>query len=109
MSAPRSGAPPTAVQPWQLACAEVAPDMVLDLRGHDRFVRGHLPGARCVPYLAFQHEAEQLCEGAQLVLVVDAGGARAAEMATWLSGRGVRTAWLEGGMAAWKGPLETRP
>ncbi len=109
MSAPRETPLPTPILGWQLMCGEVTPGLVLDLRDPDHFARGHLTGARCLPYLAFQAEALGLCVGAELVLVVDPRGARAAEMATWLAHRGVRAGWLEGGMAAWKGPLETPP
>ena len=40
------------------------------------------------------------------ILLVDEGGARAAEMAVWLSARGRQAHYLVGGLAAWRGPLE---
>lgn len=97
---------PLAVQAWQLLCEEVQPATILDLRQPDRHARGHLPGARCLPYERFQGEVLQLPDLAQPVLLVDPGGARAAEMATWLRARGVQAGYLEGGMAAWTGELE---
>lgn len=97
---------PLAVQGWQLQCGEVQPDCILDLRQPDFFRRGHLPGARNLPYERFQAEALHAVQGARAVLVVDPGGARAAEMATWLRARGVPAAFLEGGLAAWTGALE---
>lgn len=45
----------------------------------------------------------------ECVLVVDPAGARAAEMATWLRARGVEAGYLEGGYAAWTGPLVKDP
>ena len=41
-----------------------------------------------------------------LVLVVDPGGARAAEMAVWLRRHGIDASYLVGGYAQWTGPLE---
>lgn len=94
------------VQPWQLQCGELAPGQIVDLRAPDRFARGHLSGAINVPYNDFQEDAPGRLDPARSVLVVDPAGARAAEMATWLRARGFRAGYLEGGMAAWTGPLE---
>lgn len=100
---------PFAVEAWQLLCDEVVPDQVVDLRQPEYFRRGHLPGARNLPYERLQAEAEALLDPARSVLVVDPGGARAAEMATWLRARGFDAGYLEGGLAAWTGPLEKPP
>lgn len=100
---------PFAVQPWRLLTGEVVAEQVVDLREPDRFRRGHLPGALNVPYNAFQEEAPERLDPSRTVLVVDPGGARAAEMATWLRARGFQAGYLEGGMAAWTGPLERTP
>ncbi len=109
--APFPGAPlfPFVVEPWQLQTGEIRPDRVLDLRVPERFARGHLAGAVCVPYNDFQERAEELVGPGETALVVDPGGARAAEMATWLRARGVQAGYLQGGMAAWLGPLERGP
>jgi rhodanese-related sulfurtransferase len=96
---------PFAVEAWQLQCGEVQPAQVVDLRQPDRFARGHLPGARNLPYERLQAEAEALDRG-RSVLLVDPAGARAAELATWLRARGFDAGYLEGGLAAWTGPLE---
>jgi len=85
---------------------EHAPDLVLDMRSAERFRRGHIAGAINLPYERFQSEAEARSAGVGWVLVVDPGGARAAEMAVWLRGRGIQAAFLQGGMSAWVGPLE---
>ncbi len=94
------------MQPWQLQTGALQPEQILDLRAPDRFARGHLRGAVNVPYNAFQEEALQVLDPDRTVMVVDPGGARAAEMATWLRARGFRAGYLEGGMSAWIGPLE---
>ena len=78
----------------------------MDLRGADRFARGHLEGAINLTYNEFQEEAPRRLDPARSVLVVDPAGARAAEMATWLRARGYQAGYLVGGMAAWLGPLE---
>lgn len=96
---------PFAVEGWQVLCGEVTPDQVIDLRQPDRFARGHLPGALNLPYERLQAETDRLPPGRSLLLV-DPAGARAAEMATWLRARGFDAGYLEGGLAAWTGPLE---
>lgn len=98
---------PFVVQGWQVLTGELRFDRVVDLRPEDRYARGHLPGAVHIPYTAFQEEALERLALGETVLVVDAGGARAAEMATWLRARGYQAGYLEGGLAAWVGPLET--
>ncbi len=95
---------PLGVHGWQLLCGEVAPDRIVDLREPEAFARAHLDGAENIPYRLIQAETHRLDPAASLLLV-DPGGARAAEMATWLRARGFDAAFLEGGYAAWTGPL----
>ena len=97
-----------AVHSWELLSSEVEPDLILDIRSHDQFLRGHLPGAVNLPYERFQAEAESMAASADNVLVVDPAGARAAEMAVWLRGRGLNVRYLKGGMSTWRGPLEAK-
>ena len=94
------------VHGWELQCGAVAPGRVLDIRPSDAFGRGHLKGSTNLPYNDFQDEVLDLIVAGERVLIVDAGGARAAEMATWLRARGLAAGYLEGGLAAWTGPLE---
>ncbi len=96
-----------AVNAWQLTSEEVKPDLVLDIRDKTVFDRGHIPGSINLPYERFQAEAEELASQSALVLVVDPGGARAAEMAVWFRGRGRTACYLRGGLATWRGPLES--
>ena len=76
------------VEGWQLQCGEVLPDCVLDLRTAAQFARGRLETAKNLPYNRFQAEAEEWTDGYRVILLVDEGGARAAEMAVWLCARG---------------------
>ena len=94
------------VEGWQLQCGEVLPDCVLDLRTESQFARGRLETAKNLPYNRFQAEAEEWTDGHRVILLVDEGGARAAEMAVWLCARGRPAHYLVGGLAAWRGPLE---
>jgi len=96
---------PFAVEGWQLQCEEIAVDRILDIRPVEGFLRAHLEGAESVPYTDFQDDVEGLLEAGQAVLVVDSGGARAAEMAMWLKQRGHDAAYLKGGMSGWSGEL----
>lgn len=97
-----------AIEPWQVVCGEVRPEQILDIRQPDQFHRAHIPGAVNVPYGDVQERGPAALDTQQTVLVVDPGGARAAEMAVWLRGQGFSASYLEGGMAAWTGDL-TRP
>ena len=94
------------VEGWQLQCGEFLPDCVLDLRTEAQFARGRLETAKNLPYNRFQAEAEEWTDGYRVILLVDEGGARAAEMAVWLCARGRPAHYLVGGLAAWRGPLE---
>jgi len=100
---------PLAAQPWELLCGALRPARIFDLRAPEAFARGHLAGAECLPYERFQGEVLGLLAAVALaeddVLIVDPGGARAAEMAVWLRTRGLPARFLEGGYAAWTGPL----
>jgi rhodanese-related sulfurtransferase len=95
------------VEGWQLQCGEVLPDCILDLRTEAQFSRGRLEASRNLPYNRFQAEAEALTLGGGLILLVDEGGARAAEMAVWLGARDRTVHYLVGGLSAWRGPLES--
>jgi len=99
---------PLAVQPWQVVCGEVVPQQILDIRQPELFARAHIPGAVNVPYGEVQARGPAALDTGRTVLVVDPGGARAAEMAVWLRGQGFEATYLEGGMAAWTGEL-SRP
>jgi rhodanese-related sulfurtransferase len=94
------------VHGWELMAGAVKPNCILDLRTDLQFKRGHLPNSRNLPYNQFQADAEQAAVDHEWVLLVDDGGARAAEMAVWLRARGVDARYLVGGMSAWRGGLE---
>lgn len=98
---------PLGIEAWQVVCGEVRPDQILDIRQPDQFARAHIPGAVNVPYGDVQDHGPRALDPAGTVLVVDPGGARAAEMAVWLRGQGFVASYLEGGMAAWTGDLDT--
>ena len=96
---------PFEVHPWQLQCGELSPDRILDMRDPPAFAKAHLHASENVPYHQFQVDCLPLLLPEQTVLVVDPGGARAAEMATWLRRQGVQAGYLSGGLAAWTGTL----
>ena len=96
---------PLAIEVWQVVCGEVVPEQILDIRQPDQFERAHIPSAVNVPYGEVQQRGPAALDAARTVLVVDPGGARAAEMAVWLRGQGYSASYLEGGMAAWTGDL----
>ena len=94
------------VETWELASESVVPDVIVDIRTVEQFGRAHLHKAINLTYNDFQLLALKTIDPTASVLLVCAGGARAAEMAVWLRGNGVQAQYLVGGMAAWRGPLD---
>ena len=94
------------VETWELASEGVVPDVIVDIRTTEQFAKAHLHGAINITYNDFQLVVLDEIDVSASILLVDAGGARAAEMAVWLRGKDVRAQYLVGGMAAWRGPLE---
>ena len=101
-----STATPLAIAGWQIQCGEFVPDLVVDIRQPDAFEKARLRGAINIPYeqLQLRGVAELSAQGQ--VLVVDPGGARAAEMAVWLRRHGIDASYLVGGYSQWTGSLD---
>ena len=97
---------PIDIAGWQLQCGEFTPDVVVDLRQPDAFSRARLHGAINIPYEQLQARGPAELEPGQQILLVDPGGARAAEMAVWLRRHGLAAHYLVGGYANWTGELE---
>lgn len=95
------------IHSWELENQIFTPDCIIDMRSAEQFAKGHIPNAQNVPYECFQVEAEPLVTEGDSVLVVDQGGARAAEMAVWMRARGWDGRYLSGGMSGWRGALES--
>ena len=95
------------IHSWELENQLFSPGCIIDMRSVEQFSRGHIPNAHNVPYECFQVDAESLVVEGKPVLVVDQGGARAAEMAVWMRARGWDGRYLSGGMTAWRGVLES--
>ena len=94
------------MQAWELGPGMEAPPCVIDLRTAEQYSRGHIPHSVHLSYNQFQADAPELVSDFSWVLLVDEGGARAAEMAVWLRARGAEARYLVGGMSKWRGPLE---
>ncbi len=95
------------IEAWQLIEGALPEAQLVDLRDPEAFARGHLHGAICLPYAQLQVEAEGRLDRARPVVLIDGGGARAAELALWLRQRGFEVGYLVGGMARWVGELAT--
>ena len=95
------------VEAWQLIEGALPDPQLIDLRDPEAFARGHIPGAQALPYEQLQAEAESRIHRARPVVLLDGGGARAAELALWLRQRGYDAGYLVGGMARWMGELAT--
>ena len=94
------------METWELASSAVVPEVIVDIRPPEQFERAHLHGAINITYNDFQLHVLKLVDLEAHILVVDSGGARAAEMAVWLRAREANAQYLVGGMSAWRGPLE---
>ena len=101
-----STAIPLGIAGWQIQCGEFEPDLVVDLRQPDAFAKARLHGAVNIPYEQLQLRGIEELSARGHVLVVDPGGARAAEMAVWLRRHGLDASYLIGGYAQWTGSLE---
>lgn len=97
---------PLDIAGWQLQCGEISPDVIVDIRQPGLFARAHLAHAENIPYEQLQDRGPKELPGRGHVLVVDPGGARAAEMAVWLRRHGIPASYLVGGYAQWTGLLE---
>jgi rhodanese-related sulfurtransferase len=76
--------------------------VVIDVRSADEWAEGHIPGSRNVPDPSGGSDLGELPEGKRL-LVIDADGSRADEVAEALAGDGREVAAIEGGMDSWDG------
>jgi rhodanese-related sulfurtransferase len=97
---------PLAVEGWQLQCGEIQPSVIVDIRQPEAFAKARMASALNIPYEQLQARGLAELTGRGHVLVVDPGGARAAEMAVWLRRHGVSASYLVGGYAQWTGPLD---
>lgn len=91
---------------WQLQCGEISPDLVVDIRQPDAFAKARIKTAINIPYEQLQARGPAELVNKGHVLVIDPGGARAAEMAVWLRRHDIQASYLVGGYAQWTGPLE---
>ena len=93
------------IEGWQLIEGTLPAPQLIDLRDPESFARGHIPGAVNIPYEQLQVIAEGRLDPTRPVVLLDGGGARAAELALWLRQRGHDAGYLVGGMARWVGEL----
>ncbi|MER7832307.1 rhodanese-like domain-containing protein [Streptomyces sp. NPDC052644] len=93
---------PSALTPEQ-AHARLHELTVIDVRTPGEFASGHLPGAHNIPLDHLDTALPALRSAADRgdLLVVCASGARSAEASRRLADRGIATATLSGGTAAW--------
>lgn len=84
--------------------------VLLDTRDLADFEEGHLPGSFHCPVHELSRREKELPPPASTVVVIGEAGRRGAAGAVFLllAGRG-SVLLLEGGFAAWDGPVETGP
>ncbi len=104
-------APP---EPLGIAAAEVAARLqeeprgfvLVDVRETVELDRGILPGAVSIPLSVFPEKAAAL-DPAREVICTCEHGVRSLQAAAYLRQQGYRARSLDGGFAAWPGPVET--
>lgn len=100
-----------ALRAW-LNDAGFADPAVLDVRHHDEFRTGHLPGARHVPYEELGERLDEVERFSPIItycMMRQHGAARSVNAAALLRGHGYQAWALSGGISAWEGanlPLE---
>lgn len=85
--------------------ASAQPPVVVDVREPEEFAEGHIPGCRLVPLGSLMGRLGELPKDQPLVLVCRSG-ARSAMATQALNQAGFQAANMEGGMMAWRGPVE---
>lgn len=94
-----------------LAAAQANGAVVVDVRGQEEYVAGHVPGARLVPLDELPGRARELPRHRR-VYVACATGSRSAVAVDWLSSAGFDAVSVSGGTNAWRRagyPLVTGP
>lgn len=76
--------------------------VLLDVREHDEWQRGHAPGAQHIPMEEVPARLAEIDSAAQLYVVCKVGG-RSLRVAQFLQGHGFDPANVDGGMLAWAG------
>jgi rhodanese-related sulfurtransferase len=81
--------------------AELGPSTILlDVREHDEWNRGHAPGAQHIPMGEVPARLEEIAPGAHLLVVCKLGG-RSLRVAQFLKRQGYDAVNVDGGMQAW--------
>ncbi len=94
-----------------LAAARADGAVVVDVRGSEDYVVGHVPGARLIPLADLPGRAGELPRRGR-VYVVCASGSRSAVAADWLANAGFDAVSVSGGTDAWRSagfPLVSGP
>jgi rhodanese-related sulfurtransferase len=76
--------------------------VLLDVREHDEWRRGHASGATHIPMGEVPARMYEIDSGAELFVVCQAGG-RSLKVAQYLQRNGFQPASVDGGMLAWVG------
>jgi rhodanese-related sulfurtransferase len=86
-----------------LAAALVQPGAsIVDVREHDEYVTGHVPGARHVPLAEVPSRPDAFAPGAGgVTYVICRSGARSLRACEYLAARGLAVVNVAGGTMAW--------
>lgn len=79
-----------------------SPLVILDVRSHDEYQSGHIPGAKLIPLNEIRGRLNELPKDKQ-ILCVCRSGARSGSAVGHLTGAGFDAVNLSGGMISWQG------
>jgi rhodanese-related sulfurtransferase len=85
------------------------PPTIVDIRSPDAFRRGHIPESRNLPLARLTQEVDELTDAEHVVTVCPHGkeSVKAARLIASYEGFDGRVDRLDGGLAAWDGPMES--
>ncbi len=87
----------------QVAIGDLPDDaVILDVRDHEEWDRGHAPGAIHIPVDELADRLEELPQATGPLPVTCRGGGRAGRAVAYLRGRGLDVANLTEGMLGWQ-------
>jgi len=82
------------------AAASADDNVLLDVREHDEWMSGHIPGAIHIPMGELMSRVGELDRGKRIVCICRSGG-RSARITMWLGQQGFDAVNMTGGMHAW--------
>jgi rhodanese-related sulfurtransferase len=82
------------------AAASAVDDVLLDVREHEEWIRGHAPEAVHIPMTELPARLGELDRSKRIICICRSGN-RSSQVTRWLCGQGFDAVNMSGGMSAW--------